>query len=145
MCLHLRGARFQTGAATQCRVKSQVSFDVSSDNSTPEGFIRFHRPSFPTSLPTWLLITEASWLVCNPWWRHQMESFSALLALCAGNSPVTGEFLHKGQRYGALVFSLIYAWINGWVNNRVASGLRRHHAHYSVIVMPSYTLGISLL
>ena len=27
-----------------------------------------------------------------PWWRHQMESFSALLAFCAGNSPVTGEF-----------------------------------------------------
>ena len=27
-----------------------------------------------------------------PWWRHQMETFSALLAICAGNSPVTGEF-----------------------------------------------------
>ena len=26
------------------------------------------------------------------WWRHQMEIFSALLALCAGNSPVSGEF-----------------------------------------------------
>ena len=26
------------------------------------------------------------------WWRHQMETFSALLALSAGNSPVTGEF-----------------------------------------------------
>ena len=26
------------------------------------------------------------------WWRHQMETFSALLAFCAGNSPVTGEF-----------------------------------------------------
>ena len=26
------------------------------------------------------------------WWRHQMETYSALLALCAGNSPVTGEF-----------------------------------------------------
>ena len=25
------------------------------------------------------------------WWRHQIETFSALLALCAGNSPVTGE------------------------------------------------------
>ena len=25
-------------------------------------------------------------------WRHQRETFSALLALCAGNSPVTGEF-----------------------------------------------------
>ena len=27
-----------------------------------------------------------------PWWRRLMESFSALLALCAVNSPVTGEF-----------------------------------------------------
>ena len=25
-------------------------------------------------------------------WRHQMEAFSSLLALCVGNSPVTGEF-----------------------------------------------------
>ena len=30
--------------------------------------------------------------ICVTWWRHQMETFSALLALCAGNSPVTGEF-----------------------------------------------------
>ena len=28
----------------------------------------------------------------DAWWRHQMETFSALLALCAGNSSVTGEF-----------------------------------------------------
>ena len=27
-----------------------------------------------------------------PCWRHQMETFSALLAFCLGNSPVTGEF-----------------------------------------------------
>ena len=27
-----------------------------------------------------------------PWWRHQMETFSALLAIYAGNSPVPGEF-----------------------------------------------------
>ena len=26
------------------------------------------------------------------WRRHQMETFSALLAICAGNSPVPGEF-----------------------------------------------------
>ena len=25
-------------------------------------------------------------------WRHQMETFSSLQALCAGNSPATGEF-----------------------------------------------------
>ena len=29
----------------------------------------------------------------TPWWRHQMETISALLAICTGNSPVTGEFL----------------------------------------------------
>ena len=26
------------------------------------------------------------------WWRHQMETLSALLAICAGNSPVPGKF-----------------------------------------------------
>ena len=26
------------------------------------------------------------------WWRHQMETFSALLVLCEGNPPVTGGF-----------------------------------------------------
>ena len=34
----------------------------------------------------------SSFLKCSPWWRHQMETFSALLAICAGNSPVPGEF-----------------------------------------------------
>ena len=28
------------------------------------------------------------WLGINSWWRHQMETFSALLAICAGNLPV---------------------------------------------------------
>ena len=27
-----------------------------------------------------------------PWWRHQMETLSALWALCAGNSPVISKF-----------------------------------------------------
>ena len=31
-------------------------------------------------------------LICSPWWRHQMETFSALLVTWAMNSPVTGEF-----------------------------------------------------
>ena len=29
------------------------------------------------------------------WWRHQMKTFSVLLALCEGNSPVTGGFLSQ--------------------------------------------------
>ena len=28
----------------------------------------------------------------NAWWCHRMETFSSLLAICAGNSPVPGEF-----------------------------------------------------
>ena len=66
-----------------------------------------------------------------------METFSVLLALCAGNSPVNSP--HKGQWRGALMFSLICAWINGWVNNREAVDLRRYRAHYDVTVMFWYT------
>ena len=33
------------------------------------------------------------------------------------------------------MFSLIYTWIRGWLNNREAGDLRRHQAHYDVIVM----------
>ena len=39
---------------------------------------------------------------------------------------------------GALIFPLIYARINGWVNNREAGDLRRHRAHYDIIVMWTY-------
>ena len=70
-----------------------------------------------------------------PWWRHQMETFSALLALCAGNSPVPVNSPHKGQWRGALMFSLMWAWINDWVNNREAGDLRRYRGHYDVSVM----------
>ena len=63
-------------------------------------------------------------------------NISVLLALCAGNSQITGEFpAHKSQWRGALMFSLIYTGINGWVNNLEAGDLRRHRAHYDVIVM----------
>ena len=71
----------------------------------------------------------------SPWWRHQMETFSALLAICAGNSPVPVNSLRKGQWRGALMFSLICTRINGWVNNGEAGDLRRNRAHYDVIVM----------
>ena len=47
-------------------------------------------------------------------------------------SPVNSP--HKGQWRGALMFSLICAWLNGWVSNREAGDLRRHRAHYDVIV-----------
>ena len=69
----------------------------------------------------------------NTWWRHQMETFSALLAICVGNSPMNSP--NKGQWRGALMFSLICAWINGRVNNGETGDLRRHCAHYDLTVM----------
>ena len=60
--------------------------------------------------------------------------FSALLAICAGSSLVTGKFPPKDQWRGALMFSLICAWLNGWVNYGDAGDLRRHRAHYDVVV-----------
>ena len=64
-----------------------------------------------------------------------METFSTLLAICAGNSPVTGEFL--AQRPVTRSFDVFFdlRLINGWVNNGEAGDLRRYRAHYDVIVM----------
>ena len=58
-----------------------------------------------------------------------METFSALLAICVENSPVSREF--SAQR----PVSRSFGWINGWVNNREAGDLRRYGAHYDVIEM----------
>ena len=71
------------------------------------------------------------------WWRHQMETVSALLAICAGNSSVTGEFPTQRPvtRSFDVFLMLICDWINVWVNNRGAGVLRRHRAHYDVIVI----------
>ena len=76
----------------------------------------------------------------NTWLRHQLEIFSALLALCAGNSL---DSPHKGQWRGALMFSLICAWTKGWANNRDAGDLRRSRAHYDVIEMIYLNLSTS--
>ena len=72
-----------------------------------------------------------------PWWRLPMETFFALLAICAGNSPVTGEF--PAQRPVTRSFDDWFdlRLINGWVNNGETSDFRRHRAHFDVIVMLS--------
>ena len=66
-----------------------------------------------------------------------METFSALLAICAGNSPATGEF--PAQRPVTQSFDVFCAWINGRVNNREAGDLRRYdvpfETHYDITVM----------
>ena len=74
----------------------------------------------------------------TPWWRHQMEIFSAPLAYCVGNHRSPVDSPHKGQWRRALMFSFSWAWTNGWVNIRKAGDLRRHRAHYGVTVMLLY-------
>ena len=70
------------------------------------------------------------------WWRHQMETFSALLALCAGNSPVTGEF--PSQRPVARSFDISFdlhlnkqlskQWWDWWFESPSRS--LWHHCHH---------------
>ena len=73
-----------------------------------------------------------------PWWRHQMETFSALLAICAGNSPVPGEFL--AQRSVTRRFDVFcdlrqnkrlskQSW--GWWFETLSRPLRRHRNAYN--------------
>ena len=52
---------------------------------------------FPQSIVMWIVDT---------WWRHQMETFSALLAICTQNSPVPGEF--PAQRLVARSFDIFF-------------------------------------
>ena len=64
----------------------------------------------------------------NTWWRHQMETFSALLAICAGNSPVTGEFpAHRPVTRSFDVFvDLLLNRRWGWWFETPSSPLWRH-------------------
>ena len=60
-----------------------------------------------------------------------MEPFSALLAICAGNSPVSGEIPAKRPVTRSVDIFLDLRW----VNNGEAGDLRRHRAHNDVSVM----------
>ena len=68
----------------------------------------------------------------DTWWRHHMETFSVLLALCAGNSPFTCEF--PSQRPVTRSFDFFYLRLKkrlskqswGWWFGTPSRSLRRH-------------------
>ena len=67
---------------------------------------------------------------------NQTETFSALLAVCAVNAPVTGEFPAQRPVTRSFDVCLICVWINGYVNKvNEAGNLRRHHVHCYVIAI----------
>ena len=62
-------------------------------------------------------------MIASSRWHHQMKTFSVLLALCAGNSPVTSEFPSKRPVTQSFLWYFLWSapWINSWVNNRERS------------------------
>ena len=80
----------------------------------------------------WCTVTRHKRWVLS-WWRHQMETFSALLAFVRGihRSPVNSP--HKSQWRGGLMFPLIR--IHDCANIREADDSRRQRAHYDVTEM----------
>ena len=95
----------------------------------------YHGPTRATlqmyaSMNSWCI---APWYFIESWWRHQMENFSALLSICAGNSPVYGEF--PTQRPVAWSFDVFFdlrlykrlskqSW--GWLFETLSRPLWRH-------------------
>ena len=78
------------------------------------------------------------------WWRHQMETFSALLAICAGNSPVPGEF--PTQRPVTRSFDVYFdlrpnKWLSkqwcGWWFETISCSLWRHRNEHSISLAQS--------
>ena len=64
-----------------------------------------------------------------------MEAFSALLAICAGNSPVTGEF--PAQRPVTRSFDVFFDLrLNKWLSKQSWGWwFESHHAHYDITVI----------
>ena len=97
-------------------------------------FQSLHPMTNVCQIPKWISALWGARYCPMPWWSHQIETFSALLALCAGNSPLTGEFPSQSPVTRSFDVSLICA-LDTRVNNREDSDLKRHRAHYDVILM----------
>ena len=77
-------------------IQSSRTLSHRNDHDASSFKITLFRQNYPCSpCLHWIgglrnLVNE--WQCQNTWWRHQMETFSALLAICAGKSPVPGDF-----------------------------------------------------
>ena len=58
----------------------------------PTNTIHFVKSYFYTMMSFVVFYHSTRSCSFHSWWRHQMETFSALLAICVGNSRVPGEF-----------------------------------------------------
>ena len=100
-------------------------------------------------------ITTKKRSVFKSWWRHQMETFSALLALCVGNSPVIGEF--PSQRSVTRSFDVFFdlcmhkrrskqSWVwwfetpshSSWRHRNVVRNFSTYHLSWCQFCIKSY-------
>ena len=101
---------------------------------------RYHPETASDSLPhvpAVLRIYGGDYL-STTWWRHQIKTFSAWLAICAGNSPVPGEFpAHSPATWSFGVFDLrLNKWLSkqwwGWWFETSSPPLWRHRNEYEM-------------
>ena len=103
MCFHIRASNWYiyilpnkiAETARQARALPGAILEINSDQENQGQFSMY---GWAKSQP----LTDLTYITTSfigldlaqpyPWWRHQMETFSVLLAICVGNSPVTGEF-----------------------------------------------------
>ena len=67
----------------------------------------------------------------SAWRRHQMETFSALVAPCEGTPPVSSGFPSQRPVRRSFDLHLDKQWPKNWD----ACDLRHHRAHYNITVM----------
>ena len=104
---------------------------------------KFTPASICKSEKTWRQLSGHDHLLCRfTLWRHQMETFSALLALCAGNSPVTGEFPTQRpvtRSFDALFDLRLISWLSkqswGWWFETPSRSFWRHSTGCHVIIV----------
>ena len=112
-----------------------VSFDVGMNYLLEKSLTVLPKTLFLFVMYLWCC---ESLLLPVAWWRHQMETFSALLAICAGNSPVPGEF--PTQRPVTRSFDVFFglrlnkrlskqSW--GWWFETLSRPLWRHRNEFS--------------
>ena len=99
-------------------------------------------PELRTRHPSNIFITFA--LLHCTWWRHKMEIFSALLALCEGNPSVTGRFSSQ-----VLLTQSFDVFFDLCLNKRLSKQWRRrwfeNSAYCDVTVMILMKLKLVLL
>ena len=77
----------------------------------------FHSATEATLNEMYKCLTRVHWELMISWWPHQMETFPALLAICAGNSPVIGEF--PAQRPVTRSFDVFFdLCLNKWLSKQ---------------------------